>query len=107
MYVRCFNGLKFTLLFRFLEATLKSVQRDLKSEDPSRTTQPEYIHTIVSERTALLREKAHMRAKRSTGEVQRSEQGAEGEGQAQEGREDTDEKQEAGVFACLLCEYIL
>jgi hypothetical protein len=41
---------------RFVKRTLHSTQQLLVKEDPSKTTQPDFIHTLVTEHTAQLRE---------------------------------------------------
>lgn len=40
-----------------MKKTLHSTQQLLVKEDPSKTTQPDFIHTLVTEHTAQLREK--------------------------------------------------
>lgn len=52
----CFQLIIFSF-HRFVKKTLHNTQQLLVKEDPSKTTQPDFIHTLVTEHTAQLRER--------------------------------------------------
>jgi double-strand break repair protein MRE11 len=65
----------------FVKKTLRITQNFVSREDPSKTLQPEYIHTLVMERTAQIREKAQQ----ERGQDHSYHGEGEGEGEGDEG----------------------
>lgn len=59
-YVYYSDTMELIFFTRFVEKILVNTQNYLKREDPTRTQQPEYIHTLVNERTTQIREKARL-----------------------------------------------